>query len=29
VRTPQGWRIATRTTQIARVQSGVTPAPQT
>jgi hypothetical protein len=29
VRTPQGWRIAKRTTQIARVQSGVTPAPQT
>ena len=27
-RTPHGWRIAKRTTQIARVQSGVTPAPQ-
>lgn len=28
VRTQQGWRIARRTTAIARVQSGVTPAPQ-
>ena len=28
VRTPDGWRIAKRTTHIARVQSGVTPAPQ-
>jgi len=27
VRTPEGWRIAKRTTFIARVQSGVTPAP--
>jgi hypothetical protein len=27
-RTPQGWRIARRTTHIARVQSGVTPAQQ-
>jgi SnoaL-like domain len=28
VRTPQGWRIAKRTTHIARVQSGVAPVPQ-
>jgi hypothetical protein len=28
VRTPEGWRIARRTTNIARVQSGVTPAHQ-
>ncbi|BBX01492.1 polyketide cyclase [Mycolicibacterium moriokaense] len=28
VRTSDGWRIAKRTTHIARVQSGVTPAPQ-
>jgi ketosteroid isomerase-like protein len=28
VRTPEGWRIAKRTTHIARVQSGVTPAQQ-
>ena len=28
VRTPEGWRIAKRTTQIARVQSGVTPSQQ-
>lgn len=28
VRTPAGWRIAKRTTHIARVQSGVTPARQ-
>jgi hypothetical protein len=28
VRTPEGWRISRRTAHIARVQSGVTPAPR-